>query len=415
MRDVVVIGAGLSGLSAALRLLKAGQEVDLITKGIGGIQLGQGTIDLYGYSPERVDNPLEAIAGLPQSHPYSKLGSQAVADSANCLKEQLGADLLAGSPDKNVFLPTCLGAWRPTCLPQPSMLAGAPEDGKKYVIVGLRRLKDFYPQLVAENLEKEEIPGGGKVSARHIWIDIPVRPGEADTSGLNFARALDTEDFRAKFCDEIKRYLKDGEVVGFPAVLGLKDLGAWKDISRRLGHEVFEIPILPPSIPGMRINEALTQMVRDLGVRYIIGSEVTGLNVSDGRVESVTFDSAGSETTLKAKHFIYAGGGFESGTLHVDSYWNVTERAFNLPLAIPSGPLVHEDYWGPDQPLFEVGVQVDSQMRVLDASGNPLYQNLYAAGGLLAGATRWREKSGDGIALASAFRACETILGDTND
>lgn len=415
MRDVVVIGAGLSGLSAAVRLLKAGREVDLITKGIGGIQLGQGTIDLYGYSPERVDNPLTAIDKLPQSHPYGKLGSQAVADAANWLKEQLGTELLAGNPDKNVFLPTCLGAWRPTCLPQPSMLAGAPEDGKKYVIVGLRRLKDFYPQLVAENLEKEEIPGGGKVSARHIWIDIPVRHDEADTSGLNFARALDTADFRAKFCDEIKRHLKDGEVVGLPAVLGLKDRNAWKDIAHRLGHEVFEIPILPPSIPGMRINETLTQMVRDLGVRYIIGSEVTGLNVSDGRVESVTFDSAGSETTLKAKRFIYAGGGFESGTLHVDSYWNVTERAFNLPLAIPEGPLVHEDYWGPDQPLFEVGVQVDSQMRVLDASGDPLYQNLYAAGGLLAGATRWREKSGDGIALASALRACDTILGDTND
>ncbi|MDU5268109.1 MAG: FAD-binding protein, partial [Varibaculum cambriense] len=248
-----------------------------------------------------------------------------------------------------------------------------------------------------------------------IWIDIPVRHDEVDTSGLNFARALDTADFRAKFCDEIKRHLKDGEVVGLPAVLGLKDRNAWKDIAHRLGHEVFEIPILPPSIPGMRINETLTQMVRDLGVRYIIGSEVTGLSANDGRVESVTFDSAGSETTLKAKHFIYAGGGFESGTLHVDSYWNVTERAFNLPLAIPTGPLVHEDYWGPDQPLFEVGVQVDSQMRVLDASGDPLYQNLYAAGGLLAGATRWREKSGDGIALASALRACDTILGDNND
>lgn len=415
MRDVVVIGAGLSGLSAAVRLLQAGREVDLITKGIGGIQLGQGSIDLYGYSPERVDNPLEAIDQLPESHPYGKLGAKAVADSANWLKELLGADLLVGNPDKNVFLPTCLGAWRPTCLPQPSMLAGAAADGKKYVIVGLRRLKDFYPQMVAENMQKGELPGDGGVSARHIWVDLPVRPGEADTSGLNFARALDRKDFRAKFCDLIKPYLEEGEVVGFPAVLGLKDRGAWKDIARRLGHEVFEIPILPPSIPGMRINETLTQMVRDLRVRYIIGSEVTGLSAQDGRVESVTINSAGSDTIIKAKHFIYAGGGFESGTLKVDSYWNVSERAFNLPLAIPSGPLVHEDYWGPDQPLFEVGVEVDSQMRVLDASGNPLYQNLYAAGGLLAGATRWREKSGDGIALASAFRACETILGDTND
>ena len=415
MRDVVVIGAGLSGLSAAVRLLQAGQQVDLVTKGIGGIQLGQGTIDLYGYGPERVDDPLEAIDKLPESHPYGKLGSQTVTDSANWLKEQLGADLLVGSPDKNVFLPTCLGAWRPTCLPQPSMLAGAPEDGKKYVIVGLRRLKDFYPQMVAENLEKAEIPGGGKVSARHIWIDIAVRKDEMDTSGLNFARALDTEDFRTKFCDQVKPHLKEGEVVGFPAVLGLKDHSAWKDIARRLGHEVFEIPALPPSIPGMRINETMTQMARDLGVRYIIGSEVTGLTARDGRVESVTINSAGSDTIIKAKHFIYAGGGFESGTLNVDSYWNVKERAFDLPLALPTGPLVHDDYWGPDQPLFEVGVQVDSQMRVLDASGDSLYQNLYAAGGLLAGATRWREKSGDGIALASALRACDTILGDTND
>ena len=118
---------------------------------------------------------------------------------------------------------------------------------------------------------------------------------------------------------------------------------------------------------------------------------------------------------ITAKHFVYAGGGFESGTLNVDSYWKVKERAFDLPLVIPEGPLVHEDYWGPNQPLFEVGVRVDSQMRVLDTSGAPLYQNLYATGGLLAGATRWREKSGDGIALASALRACDTILGATDE
>ncbi|WP_122820165.1 glycerol-3-phosphate dehydrogenase subunit GlpB [Varibaculum vaginae] len=415
MRDVVVIGAGLSGLSAAVYLLQAGREVDLITKGIGGIQLGQGTIDLYGYNPNRVNNPLGEIDKLSASHPYGKLGSKAVANSANWLKEQLGADLLVGSPDKNVFLPTSLGAWRPTCLPQPSMLAGTPADGKKYLIVGLRQLKDFYPQIVAENLEKAEIPGGGKVSARYIWIDIPVRHGEADTSGLNFARALDIEDFRARFCDLVKPHLKEGEVVGFPAVLGLKDHRVWKDIARRLVHEVFEIPLLPPSIPGMRINETLTQTVRDLGARYIIGSEVTGLSARDQRVESITINSAGSDTTIKANHFIYAGGGFESGSLRVDSYWNVTERAFDLPLLIPDGPLVHEDYWGPNQPLFEVGVQVDSQMRVLADTGAPLYQNLYAAGGLLAGATRWREKSGDGIAIASALRACETILGESNE
>ena len=108
MRDVVVIGAGLSGLSAAVRLLKAGREVDLITKGIGGIQLGQGTIDLYGYDPERVNNPLEAIEKLPESHPYRKLGSQTVADAANWLKEQLGADCW---PAAQLRTYSCPPAW----------------------------------------------------------------------------------------------------------------------------------------------------------------------------------------------------------------------------------------------------------------------------------------------------------------
>ena len=41
-----------------------------------------------------------------------------------------------------------------------------------------------------------------------------------------------------------------------------------------------------------------------------------------------------------------------------------------------------------------------------------MYENLYAVGGLLAGAIRWREKSGEGIALASALAAADSILED---
>ena len=51
---VAVIGAGLAGLVTALRLRRAGARVTLVTKGVGGLQLGHGTIDLLGYDPERV-------------------------------------------------------------------------------------------------------------------------------------------------------------------------------------------------------------------------------------------------------------------------------------------------------------------------------------------------------------------------
>ena len=61
MRDVVVIGAGLAGLAAAIKAADAGLSVTLITKGIGGIQLGTGTVDILGYRPEPVEAPLEAL------------------------------------------------------------------------------------------------------------------------------------------------------------------------------------------------------------------------------------------------------------------------------------------------------------------------------------------------------------------
>ena len=49
-------------------------------------------------------------------------------------------------------------------------------------------------------------------------------------------------------------------------------------------------------------------------------------------------------------------------------------------------------------------------MRVVDENGTAVYTNLFAAGGNLAGATRWREKSGEGIALASALAAVDAIV-----
>ncbi|MDR3070748.1 MAG: FAD-dependent oxidoreductase, partial [Propionibacteriaceae bacterium] len=70
MKTVIVIGAGISGLVSAIALAKQGKQVTLISKGIGGIQLSQGTVDIYGYGPQRVAEPLKALANIPPAHPY---------------------------------------------------------------------------------------------------------------------------------------------------------------------------------------------------------------------------------------------------------------------------------------------------------------------------------------------------------
>ncbi len=416
-RTAVVIGAGLAGLTAALRLRQAGLDVTLVTKGIGGLQLGQGTVDVFGYNPERVTNPLEAVSGAggSQGHPYSTIGVDHVREAATYLAEQLGPDLLTGSVEENAHFPTAVGAIRPTALYMPSMEAGRVVDGAKFVIVGPRQLKDFYPSLVAGNLNRQEAPGGGKITARSVSLSITARKGEVDTTPVNYARALDDPRFRQRFADAVKKVVEPGETIGLPAVLGLDDVNAWKDIQGRIGAPVFEIPLPPPSVPGMRLNQALTKAVKAARVRFIMGAEVLGGEADGDRLASIRVGTTGHDTIMRADEFIYAPGGFESGSLTMDSYGMVHERAFDLPLVGTDVPgLIHGDYWGDPQPLFEVGVAVDSDMRVLGAKGSPVYSNLRAAGGILAGCTRWEEKSGDGIAIGSAIAATNSIMGGTH-
>lgn len=413
MSRVVVIGAGLSGLVAAIRLARGGASVTLVTKGSGPLTLGQGTVDILGYAPERVSRPLDALAAYAaatEGHPYAYLGADDVRAGVEYLAGLVGPKLLVGDPEVNLQLPTAVGAVRPTALASPSMTAGACVDGAQFVLVGFKQLKDFHPLLVAENLSRTTLPGGGRLSARAVSMDFAART-EADSFALTYARAFDDPGYRRRFAEALRPNLRDDEIVGLPAVLGLQDPDAWTNVQDLLGHPVFEIPLPPPSVPGMRLDRALTALAKDAGVRLVPGPFVARAEALDGRVRSVTADSAGDPRTYAADAFVYCPGGFESGALEFDSYGAVSERLFDLPLVVPEGELLHGEYWGPPQPLFRVGVAVDAAMRPVDADGRPAYANLHVAGGILAGAIRWQEKSGEGIALASALRAADAVLG----
>ncbi len=413
MTRVVVIGAGVAGLVAAIRLARAGASVSLLAKGTGGLQLSQGTADILGYAPDRVERPLEALAGFAEAnpeHPYAFLDAELVGSAASYLAELVGPGLLVGDPAVNYQLPTAAGAVRPTALASPSMVAGACVEGAKFVIVGLAQLKDFYPELVAYNLNRTDLPGGGRLTARPAMLDFPAREGEVDSSGLSYARALDDPAYRRRFAQALRPLVGEGESVGLPAVLGLDDHGAWAEIAELVGAAVFEIPLPPPSVPGMRLNRTLTAVAKASGVRVVPGSKVTGFRSSGGSVSCVQLATAGGIREFPADAFLLATGGFESGALHADSYHNLHESIFDLPLRRPEGTLVHGDYWGDPQPLFLAGVETDPDLRVRHPGGAVVYDNLYAAGGILAGATRWQEKSGEGIAVASAVRAADSIL-----
>lgn len=408
MSRVVVIGAGLAGWVAANRLADSGHSVVLLHKGLGGLQLGQGSFDVFGYGPHRVTNPMAAVAGAPAEHPYATIGTAAVVAAVDYVKHLL-PELLFGDPEANYQLPTAVGAIRPTCLAQPSMLAGQVRADASWVIVGLRRLKDFSADLIAANLSRTELPDGGRLQARAITIDVAARDNEIDSTGLTFARAFDDPEFRTRFAAALAPQLKPGETVGLPAVLGLNDPLAWSEVAQALGHDVFEIPLPPPSVLGMRVDQALRARAVAAGVRVVSGVRTVAFDAQDGRVRSVSIATEPAPRVFTGDAFVLATGGFESGALELDSYGQVHETLFDLPVTSVDGPLFHGDYWGPEQPLFSVGVPVNAAMQPLDAAGQRVYANLYAAGGILAGAAGWRDKTGDGVAAASALVAADAI------
>src|SRR5438034_6033679 len=154
---VVVVGGGLAGLTAALRLTQEGLRVVVVAKGVGATHLTGGTIDVLGYAPARVESPRaalpELVAAQPE-HPYARLDLELVERSLDWFAQAVGRLGYSGSIDENYLLPSAAGARRPTALAPASMANGDLRASPRLLIVGFRALKDFYPAYVADNLTR---------------------------------------------------------------------------------------------------------------------------------------------------------------------------------------------------------------------------------------------------------------------
>src|SRR3954469_20699711 len=87
--DAVVVGAGVAGLVAAVRLAESGERVVVLAKGVGATHLSPVTIDVLGYAPDRVDNPLAALDSLAPDHPYSLVGRDGLVAAAAWWRESM--------------------------------------------------------------------------------------------------------------------------------------------------------------------------------------------------------------------------------------------------------------------------------------------------------------------------------------
>jgi glycerol-3-phosphate dehydrogenase subunit B len=113
---------------------------------------------------------------------------------------------------------------------------------------------------------------------------------------------------------------------------------------------------------------------------------------------------------LDADFVLMATGAFLHGGLRATQSGRIVETVFDLPIESPRSrsEWVGETPLG-SHPYDHYGVRVDERMQPVDSDGEPFFDNLYACGGVLGDADRFRDHSRQGIDLATAYAAVEAM------
>jgi glycerol-3-phosphate dehydrogenase len=417
-QDAIVIGAGVAGLITAWRAGLKGRKINVVTKGWGATYWNTGCIDIFGYQPpnylSEVDSPigfLEKLITSNPEHPYALAGLPVLENAVQSFLA-LCQDYkypFHGSLDKNILLPTSLGTLRPSCLIPETMIAGNTSERSPMLIVGFSRFYDFFPNLIADNLNAQNI------LSLELTLDLPSLRDRKFINGMVLARLFDNSDFRQEVIDTLKPKLGGVGRVGFPAVLGLENpMKVLEHLQSSLGIPVFEIPGLPPSIPGIRLHNLLASAIeRDHGMIHN-GMLVSTVSGADGVIQAIWSEAASRLKSHQAKNYVLATGGILGGGIIADNNGYAQESIFGLPvnpIEQPTQWLQNEFLSSEAHPINRVGVRVDDTFHPIDITNQRLYQNLYVVGGTLGNCDPLRERSLEGIALATGYTVGEAIAG----
>lgn len=420
--DVLVIGMGLSGLSAAWQASQRGKRVRVIAKGGGALFWHTGCIDVIGYHPEDaerlVESPVQAIQALAKispNHPYHLLGIEQLESALNNFMDLCNTHNLpySGSLDQNWYLPSPSGALRPTCLAPASMVSGDMRSKKEMLIIGFKGFPDFYPHWIADNLIKQGIP------SRSIILDLPSLQQKSFITSRVLAESFDQAPFVEEFLQILEARLRIDETltaprIGLPAVLGLKNHAlVMQTLHKRLSREIFEVPTLPPSIPGIRLHQLLVKVIQANGGRVYDGMQVTKAEFTqDKTISKVWSEAAARHKPHSAKEFILATGGLLGGGFFASYSDGIQEQIFQLPVEAPQDRNLWFDrqFLSP-QPhaIYTSGIKINQDLRPIGIDQNELARNLRVVGANLAGGDYLRQRALDGVALLSGYLAGELI------
>lgn len=410
--DVLVIGGGLAGLTSALASARVGADTRLVSYKQSTLRNASGLVDVLGYTPEGegpLTDPYAAIPSLPAEHPYRTVGVERIREALS-LFDEVVPTYRGGHTDTNALVPTHGGTIKPTARYPAGASAGLASDDRDVLLVGLESMVDFDAPHAAAHLDAAGVP----FDVRGVTIRFP---GDlrADAKVTRYAKLLDTNGdvavrgrnrpVREALAERVNAEL-DGEArVGFPAILGDDDTaGVRAALSDALGAAVFEVPMGPPSLPGLRLEDALFDALDRAGGRFETGNPVVDSD-GEGRIERVYIEKNGARIPNSADQYVLATGGLVGKGVESDR-GRVYEPIFDC--HVPHADDRYEWFDGEafgDHDFARFGVRTDEDLRPVGGDGSVEFDNLRAAGSVLGGYDFAAEKSGSGVSISTGYAA----------
>jgi glycerol-3-phosphate dehydrogenase subunit B len=410
--EITVIGTGMAGMAAALFAVKNGLSTAIVGSS-AEIIFASGFLDLLGVHPieeKRIWNDpwagIAALAGDNPNHPYARLPRERIRDS---LDDFIGFLEKAGLSyrrrlKRNVMAISPMGTVKPTYAIPRSMWNGVIAFEKKTpcLIVGLDGLKGFSARLIAETL------GSVWPTLKPVQISYPEINHQGELYPERVAHDLEFADNREKLAQCIRPHLKKVQAVGMPAIFGLYHPEiVYDDLEKRLGLPLFELPTMPPSIPGLRIKGAFEQRLPEMGVQTFFQKKVLSARHEPDQGFVLNIGQSTTEQTLRTGAVILASGRFLGRGLHAERT-GIRETVFDLPVYQPGerAGWHRNEFLDPQgHPINRAGLEIDANFRPLGKGGGAAYPTLFAAGSILAHQDWMRQKCGSGLAVASAHAA----------
>ncbi len=415
--DICIIGTGLAGLAAAMFAVDRGLSVVQVGQ-TGEINFSSGLFDLLGVHPvgERnvLTDPWAGIDALVRDipdHPYARLPKE---DIQIAFRELLSFLKETGLTyhrrmNHNSAVITSLGTTKLTyCVPH-TMWNGVAALKKKpsCLIIDIRGLKGFSARQIAAALQND-------------WPDLSTGrisfPGMDHLSEVymeHMANSLILKENREELARAVRPHIKNAQIVGLPAILGLyRTHEVVSDLEKLIGVPVFEIPTIPPSVPGLRLKEAFERGLRAKGVQYFSQNRVLSVRAEGDEHFELDIGRTTIEHTVQSRGIILASGRFIGGGLCADRQ-RIKETIFDLPVHQPGDRAGwhRRDMLDPrGHPVNRAGLEIDDSFRPLNSSRRPAFRTLFAAGSILAHNDWKRMKCGAGLAIASAFGAVKSFM-----